>query len=108
MHIQREIKNSVQDIMTKYPVFALTGPRQSGKITLLKTAFPNFRYVSLENPDNRNFAESDPHGFLKLYDKHVIFMKCKEFLHYFHTFRLWFMTTGKWDNSFYQGLRNFI
>lgn len=73
MAINRCLAASVQGIMTKYPILALTGPRQSGKTTLLKTAFPDFRYVSLENPDNRNFAESDPNGFLKLYDNHVIF-----------------------------------
>lgn len=73
MNIQRELRNSVQDIMTKYPILALTGPRQSGKTTLLKTNFPNFRYVSLENPDNRNFAETDPNGFLKEYNQFVIF-----------------------------------
>lgn len=73
MNIQRELRNSVQDIMTKYPILALTGPRQSGKTTLLKTNFPNFRYVSLENPDNRNFAETDPNGFLKQYNQFVIF-----------------------------------
>lgn len=73
MTILRQLRNSVQDIMKKYPVMALTGPRQSGKTTLLKTSFPDFRYVSLENPDHRSFAETDPNGFLKLYDKYVIF-----------------------------------
>ncbi len=73
MTLLRELRNSVQDIMKKYPVLALTGPRQSGKTTLLRTSFPDFRYVSLENPDNRSFAENDPNGFLKLYDKYVIF-----------------------------------
>jgi len=58
--------------MQRYPIVALTGPRQSGKTTLLKGMFPDFRYVSLENPDNRAFAENDPNGFLQLYDQKVI------------------------------------
>jgi predicted AAA+ superfamily ATPase len=60
--------------MTKlFPVLALTGPRQSGKTTLLKACFPNYRYVSLENLQQRTFATQDPEGFLKHYDCFVIF-----------------------------------
>ena len=51
-----------------YPVLALTGPRQSGKTTLLKTLFPDYTYLNLENPDTRQYAESDPNGFLKEYN----------------------------------------
>lgn len=50
----------------------MTGPRQSGKTTLLKQIFSDYRYVSLENPDMRAFATEDPVGFLKLYDENVI------------------------------------
>ena len=57
----------------KYPILALTGPRQSGKTTLLKERFTDYRYVSLENPDNRNFVETDPNGFLEMYDQKVKF-----------------------------------
>jgi predicted AAA+ superfamily ATPase len=45
-------------------VVALTGPRQSGKTTLARSAFPEKKYVSLEDPDNLEFALSDPRGFL--------------------------------------------
>ena len=58
MTIEREIESAIRSLMGKYPIIALTGPRQSGKTTLLKTLFPDFRYVSLENPDNRSFAFS--------------------------------------------------
>jgi len=57
---------------TKYPSLALTGPRQSGKTTLLRSQFTDYRYVSLENPDNRRYAAKDPNGFLEEYDKYVI------------------------------------
>ena len=73
MRINREITNAMKELIGKYPVLALTGPRQSGKTTLLKSVFPDYTYISLENPDNRNFAETDPNGFLKLYSKNVIF-----------------------------------
>lgn len=70
--VNRTIVEGINAYMQRYPVVALTGPRQSGKTTLLKGMFPDFRYVSLENPDNRAFAENDPNGFLQLYDQKVI------------------------------------
>ncbi|RPA66729.1 ATP-binding protein [Cyclobacteriaceae bacterium YHN15] len=73
MLISREIVSAIKKISPKYPILALTGPRQSGKTTLLKSLFPDYRYVSLENPDNRNFAESDPNGFFKEFHSRVIF-----------------------------------
>jgi uncharacterized protein len=72
MLINREIEKAIRGLINKYPVIVLTGPRQSGKTTLLKTLFPNFQYVSLENPDNRNFALTDPNGFLFRYPSKVI------------------------------------
>lgn len=72
MNIKREIISPIRDLISKYPVLAVTGPRQSGKTTLLRTIFPDFQYVSLENPDTRNFAETDPNGFLDKYSKSVI------------------------------------
>ena len=57
----------------KFPVLAVTGPRQSGKTTLLKSLFPNYEYVSLENPNIRAFAEEDPVAFMAEYASNVIF-----------------------------------
>lgn len=48
----------------QYPVVFLTGPRQSGKTTLAKATFPEFRYVSLEDLQSREEAQEDPRGFL--------------------------------------------
>ena len=47
-----------------FPVLALTGPRQSGKTTLARAVFPEKPYVSLENLDEREFAQQDPRRFL--------------------------------------------
>lgn len=73
MNLKRSLKESIVIYLEKYPIIALTGPRQSGKTTFLKGEFPEYRYVNLENPDTRNFAETDPNAFLKLYDRFVIF-----------------------------------
>ncbi|MBI4794145.1 MAG: ATP-binding protein [Deltaproteobacteria bacterium] len=48
----------------QYPVVTITGPRQSGKTTLCRRVFTDKKYVSLENPDTRQFAREDPRGFL--------------------------------------------
>ena len=57
----------------QYPFVVITGPRQSGKTTLAKTAFPDYRKVSLEDIDNRMFASQDPRGFISTYpDKTLI------------------------------------
>ncbi len=56
----------------QFPVVTVTGPRQSGKTTLVKMVFPDHEYVSLEAPDEREFAVADPRGFLKRYTGGVI------------------------------------
>ncbi len=72
MSVSRALKKEIEKYCNKYPVIALTGPRQSGKTTFLKSEFPEYRYVNLENPDIRNFAENDTRNFLSEFDKYVI------------------------------------
>ena len=70
--IQRTIQVQLKKLAAMYPVVTITGPRQSGKTTLAKMTFPDYRYVSLENFDVRQMAEADPKGFLKSYAAPVI------------------------------------
>lgn len=63
--ISRSATASLQRLAKGFPIVAVTGPRQSGKTTLAKAVFPEKPYVSLENPDERDFAERDPRGFLQ-------------------------------------------
>ncbi|HOU64132.1 MAG TPA: AAA family ATPase, partial [Tenuifilaceae bacterium] len=63
--ITREIKDVFLTLLQKYPAINLTGPRQSGKTTLVKMLMGDYNYFSLENPDTRLFAETDPRGFLQ-------------------------------------------
>lgn len=64
--IQRNISKSINLLKEKYPVIQITGPRQSGKTTLTKQIFPDYKYKNLENPDERRLAIDDPRGFLEL------------------------------------------
>ncbi len=63
--IPRQITPTLLRVAAQYPVVTLTGPRQSGKTTLCRAAFPDKAYISLEDPDTRRFASEDPRGFLK-------------------------------------------
>ncbi len=62
--IERTIEEKLRQMTTKFPVVTLTGTRQCGKSTLLKQRFNEFKYISLEDLDRRQFAIDDPRGFL--------------------------------------------
>ncbi len=70
--VTRNIINKIRQIATKFPVVALTGTRQCGKSTLLKNCFPDYRFISLEDLDVRQYALSDPRGFLSNFGDHLI------------------------------------
>ena len=70
--IQRDLAPQLKALHRQYPVVTVTGPRQSGKTTLVKTAFPAWTYVSLEAPDIREYALRDPRGFIEAYPERVI------------------------------------
>ena len=72
-YVKRTIEPVVLRATREFPAAVLTGPRQSGKTTLLKHLFADkCRYVSLEPPDVRMAAAEDPRGFLDLYPPPVI------------------------------------
>ena len=71
--INRTIASQILSAAKTYPFVGLVGPRQSGKTTLAKALFPDYVYVSLENLDQRTYAQQDPRGFLSTYPNHCIF-----------------------------------
>ncbi|SLM31195.1 conserved hypothetical protein [Desulfamplus magnetovallimortis] len=71
-YIPRTLEKHIKLLASKFPVVTLTGPRQSGKSTLVRHAFPEKPYISCEDPDIRLFASQDPRGFLKTYPNAVI------------------------------------
>lgn len=71
--IARQLSDSIRQLAAKFPIVSLTGPRQAGKTTLLQNLFPDYRYVSLEDPDVRDHAARDPRGFLREFDRFAIF-----------------------------------
>lgn len=70
--IPRSAATTLRRLSKGFPILALTGPRQSGKTTLSKAVFADKAYVSLENPDEHEFAERDPRRFLGRFDAGAI------------------------------------
>ena len=69
--IKRQIEAEIRTRAQSYSVIVLVGPRQSGKTTLAKTLFPNYRYVLLEDPDTRARLAANPRGFFADLEKEV-------------------------------------
>jgi predicted AAA+ superfamily ATPase len=62
--INRHLSAKIVTLRKQFPVLTLTGPRQTGKTTLLKSIYTDLPYVTLEDIDNRSQALEDPRGFL--------------------------------------------
>ncbi|MDE6479948.1 MAG: ATP-binding protein [Muribaculaceae bacterium] len=63
-YVRREISDKILDVQKYYPVTTITGPRQSGKTSLCRHLFPDFKYVNLEDFSIRGRAIEDPTGFI--------------------------------------------
>ncbi len=70
--INRQLEEKIKALVGKYPVLSITGPRQSGKTTLVRQLFPEYSYVNFEDIEQRQFASTDPKNFLDSKGKHLI------------------------------------
>ena len=71
-YIERSISDVVLEAAKYFPVVCITGPRQSGKTTLIKHLFPDFERFTLENVDTRTYAQHDPIAFLGQTEKGMV------------------------------------
>lgn len=71
--LKRTLESTLKRLAKDFPVIAVTGPRQSGKTTLVKKIFSDRPYISLEDPIERAFAMEDPRGFLSRFKDGAIF-----------------------------------
>ena len=72
MMIRRDIEAALLKAAKTHPVVTVFGPRQSGKTTLVRSAFPKYRYVNLENPKDRRLAMDDPEAFFAHYGSPLV------------------------------------
>ncbi|MCY3956084.1 MAG: ATP-binding protein [Nitrospira sp.] len=70
--LRRHLTQALKAAAATYPVVTLTGPRQSGKTTLVRALFGEYRYLSLEAPDVRARAIQDPRSFLTQADRLIL------------------------------------
>jgi len=70
--IARQILTPIRDQIGKYSVIMITGPRQSGKTTLIRKYFPDLPYLSLENPDTRQQLQADPNALFRQYGHRLV------------------------------------
>jgi hypothetical protein len=70
--VPRTLATKLREAVRRYPVVSVTGPRQSGKTTLVRNALEGYDYVSLELPDERDLAIHDPRAFLGQFARPVI------------------------------------
>lgn len=106
--IQRALSNKIMEMVTKYPVVTLTGPRQSGKSTLLKSLLPGYKYVSLEDPDMRLFAQEDPRSFINTYSDQTIIDEVQHVPELFSYLQTHIDEAGKEGMYLLAGSHNFL
>ncbi len=67
IYISRQIEQNIEEAADQFPVIVVTGPRQTGKSTLLRHRFPDHTYVTLDDPVVRKICREDPSLFLDNY-----------------------------------------
>ncbi|MEM8586115.1 MAG: ATP-binding protein [Bacteroidota bacterium] len=71
--VDRGLTRHLREVGQYFPIISLTGPRQAGKTTLLREMYPDYKYVSFENPKIDAAFKEDPEAFLNAYNQYVIF-----------------------------------
>jgi predicted AAA+ superfamily ATPase len=108
MMIKRHLEQKLKTAIGQYPVVTVTGPRQSGKTTLLRGALGGFDYVNLEDPDRRADAMSDPRAFLGQFKSGVILDEAQQVPSLFSYLQGIVDSTGTPGQFVLSGSQNFL
>lgn len=106
--INRKLSEQIKKYSEKFPVLAVTGPRQSGKTTLVKSVFPDYKYVNLEEIDKRQFALEDPKGFLTQFKGKLIIDEAQYAPDLFSYIQVFADNSGEMGNYVLTGSQNFL
>lgn len=105
---KRALATKLQQLATQYPVVSVTGPRQSGKTTLTRLVFPDYHYVSLEDPEEREFATRDARRFLGRFKEGVIIDEAQRVPHLFSYIQTIVDLEGKVGRFILTGSQQFL
>src|SRR3990167_5740450 len=87
-YFPRTLEPHLIHYLKAFPVVGVTGPRQSGKSTLLQQTCTDYTYVTFDDPKNIEYFETDPKGFMQVYANHVIFDEVQHVPALFHYIKM--------------------
>jgi uncharacterized protein len=106
--VERELAKTILSVKDKLPVSVITGPRQSGKTTLVKALFPEYNYVNLEFPDTRAQVIDDPRLFLTTHERGLVIDEVQRVPELFSYIQGIADETGKNGRFILTGSQNFL
>ena len=106
--IERALSSFVRDNAGWFPVISITGPRQSGKSTLVQHVFPDYEYVNLEDESTRNLALADPAGFIRERPARLIIDEAQRVPELFSAIQICSDTSGEPGQYVLTGSQNFL
>lgn len=106
--IERDLKKNLQVLATYFPVVSLTGPRQSGKSTLVQDAFPSYSYITFDDLTTRRMASEDPIGFMHNIKFPVIIDEAQIIPELFNLIKLYVDKHDKVGSVILSGSQNFL
>lgn len=87
-YIKRDLETKIKEFCNYFPVIGLTGPRQSGKSTLLRKAFPHHKYVTFDDHKAVELLHDDPERFMEIYNNKVIFDEVQKVPEFFNNIKI--------------------
>ncbi len=106
--IKRTLYKSVRELLDKFPIVSITGPRQSGKTTFLKDEFTDFTYINLEDRETRQFLENDSKRFFEVNSGKIIFDEAQKVPELFSMLQVIVDNSGLMGNYILSGSQNFL
>ena len=106
--IERVLSSFVKDNASWFPVVSVTGPRQSGKSTLVQHVFPDYTYVNLEDEATRNLALADPAGFIRERPAHLVIDEAQRVPDLFSAIQVASDASGEPGQYVLSGSQNFL
>ena len=106
--IERALSSFVKDNAGWFPVVSVTGPRQSGKSTLVQHVFPDYEYVNLEDEATRNLALADPAGFIRERPARLIIDEAQRVPELFSAIQIASDASGEPGQYVLSGSQNFL